>query len=428
MTATQKTALLAAGKRREFWLVGPEYTDSEKEFRVIYNILKRLKVPFDKPGTYYDALGGNMHISCFDGTFQVHAKSAKHPDTLIGEGLSGVILCEAAKLKSRVWFKFIRPTLADYKGWALFSSTPEGKNWFYELWAMGQNPQYPDWASWKCPSWVNDRVFPAGGSWEAVERLREHMRQHGIVDDAFCEAIGLDPEIAAMAVDLTDEAFNQEVGADFSEFVGRVFKEWDEEVHVKDIGFQPGWDTYACTDYGFTNPFVWLLLQVDPHKRYVNVLDEYYEYGVTPEEAAEEIKVRGLAPAGTRLFYPDPASPGDSKMLSEKLKIGIGRGTGGERKDRYRAIRNLLKPWSGGIVLPVEHPEARPRILVSRRCPNLIREMDAFRYPEKRRDDANNPEEPLKKDDHTPEALSRFVAGHLGTPRRAARQSIAKVG
>ena len=60
---TQKEQLKDDRKRREFWIVGPNYTDSEKEFRVLYNQLTRLEVPFDKPGTYNDPIGGNMHIS-----------------------------------------------------------------------------------------------------------------------------------------------------------------------------------------------------------------------------------------------------------------------------------------------------------------------------------------------------------------------------
>ena len=91
--------LARAGKRREFWIVGPEYSDAEKEFRVVYDQLKKLEVPFDRPGTYNDPIGGSLHISLWEGAFQVHGKSAKYPDTLVGEALSGVILSEAAKLK-----------------------------------------------------------------------------------------------------------------------------------------------------------------------------------------------------------------------------------------------------------------------------------------------------------------------------------------
>src|SRR5680860_1004014 len=45
-------------KRAEYWIVGPGYTDAEKEFRVLYAALKRVGAEFDHPGTYYDSIGG----------------------------------------------------------------------------------------------------------------------------------------------------------------------------------------------------------------------------------------------------------------------------------------------------------------------------------------------------------------------------------
>lgn len=191
------------GKRMEYWIVGPNYTDAEKEFRVVYNDLKKLEFDFDKPGTYYDAVGGNMHISLFGGRYLVHGKSAAHPESLVGEGLHGVILAEAAKLKPAIWTKYIRPMMADYRGWGLMTSTPEGKNWFYEAWKRGQDPADTAWWSIKMPSWSNNILFPEGR---------------------------FDPEILDMSADMTEEKFNQEIGAEFTEFVGRVYKQFDEEV------------------------------------------------------------------------------------------------------------------------------------------------------------------------------------------------------
>jgi len=160
VTYTMLNELRDASKRREFWIVGPEYSDSEKEFRVVYNDLGRLQFAFDHPGTYNNPESSDMHVNLFDGCSQVHAMSAKYPGTLVGEGLDGVIMAEAAKMKQLVWTKYIRPTLADTHGWSMFNSTPEGKNWFYELWQRGQDPNVKDWQSWRMPSWINDILFP----------------------------------------------------------------------------------------------------------------------------------------------------------------------------------------------------------------------------------------------------------------------------
>lgn len=380
----QLSKLSKNGRRKEFWIVGPEYSDAEKEFRVVYNDLEQMGVPFDHPGTYNDAIAGNMHISLWDGRFQIHCKSAKYPKSLVGESLDGVILVEAAKLKANIWTKFLRPMLADYRGWALMTSTPEGKNWFYEAWQRGQQGA-EGWWSIRMPSWTNTIVFPEG-------------RQ--------------DPEIISMKEDLGDEMFNQEVAALFTEFTGRVFKDFDEEVHCRPLKYNPDWETTAAVDYGFTNPNVWLLIQIDPWDN-VYVLDEFYERGFTADEFAEEVAKRGLCPPKMRKFYPDPASPGDTKIMERKLRIKAGTGTGGELTTRINLIRKWLR--TGPTYLEPGDENRLPKLFIdSRRCPNLVREMQDYRYPENKSEIRDNSELPVKKDDHTPEALGRMMVSRFG--------------
>lgn len=416
------------GKRREFWIVGPSYTDAEKEFRVMWNRLEKmgLKPYFDRPGSYNNPQVGDMQLSLWGGRFMVQAKSEKHPDSLVGEGLSGAILAEAAKLKERTWNKLIRPTLADFGGWSLMTSTPEGKNWFYDMWRRGQDPTRPDWDSFRMPSWVNPFVYPAGASDDAILLLRRAIKDREVVDLSLFNRLGIDPEIGELAADLTEEAFNQEIAADFTEFVGRVFKGFDEDVHVGDYTYNPEWQTYAASDAGFTNPAVWLLLQVDPFNERVVVLDEVYQPGLTADEFAELVRTKGLAPSSVIKFYPDPADPAFSKTLSDKLKIPIGKGTGGELRHRIDAIRTWLKIHNDH--LPDGHEERFPKLVFDRKCEKTIADMLNYRYPEKRKQqhDTNAPENPLKKDDHGPEALGRFFAGHFGTTTKRRRSRASK--
>ena len=390
------------GHRMEYWIIGPEYSDSEKEFRVLYNDLKKLEFDFDHPGTYYDANGGNMHISLFGGRYQVHAKSAKYPTSLTGEALYGAIFAEAAKLKPIIWSKFIRPMLADYRGWALLTSTPEGKNWFYEAWQRGQQDD-PEWWSIRMPSWANDILFPLG-------------RQ--------------DPEIASMAHGMSEEKFKQEIGAEFTEFVGRVFKQFDEETHVGIHSYDPRWPLYLAADFGFTNPAVILFIQVDIWDN-VWVLGEYYQRNKTSEEIAREVADDprlGPLLRKAKLLYPDPEDPGDAKTLSNKWKVPLGHGTGGPLKDRIDLIRRWLKVPFNLEHLPDDHEEKLPKQNFDFSCVNTIREMQDYRYPENTTELQNDRENPLKKDDHAPEALGRFFGGHFGhtLDKRIARQRTAK--
>lgn len=389
------------GRRHEYWIVGPTYGDSEKEFRKLYNDIIKLEMPMDHPGTYYSETSGYNQLSLFGGRFLVTTKSAERPDLLIGEGLQGLVAAEAAKLKPTVWTKSLRPTLADYANdpvmpsWAALTSTPEGKNWFYDLYSRGQStlPEDLQWWSMRFPSWANDILFPLGR---------------------------LDPEIIDMARDMSAEKFKQEIEADFTEFVGQVFKDFELETHVGDYPFNPALPTFIAQDFGWSNPTVALFLQVDVFNT-VTVVGEYYRTHRTAEESAADVwedpKLGPMARAALQL-YPDPASPGANSTHASKWQVQNMGDTGGALQDRLELIRRWLKPQP--LELPDGHPDKLPKLRIDRGCPNTTREMQDYRYPENKREvDQNAKENPLKVDDHTPEALGRFFAGYFGKTEAA---------
>jgi len=372
------------GKQRIFWIGGPDYSDTEKEFRVVYNDLKKLEMPFDKPGTYNAPWAGDMRISLWDGRFLIETKSAKYPDSFDGEGLAGAMLVEAAKLHEYIFEKYIRPALSDERGWSFLSSTPEGKNWFYKYWRRGQDPTYTEWASWRKPSWKNIITYPGGRR---------------------------DPEILSMEHDMSKERFGQQIAADFTDFVGRVFKDFDEEIHVKDVKYDPDLPLIGACDYGWQNPFVWLAIQYDVWAN-VYVIGEYREVHKDIEDVARDLVNWPLA-SDARRFFPDPSEPGDTNVLMRHLRIPAMPNTGGELKWRLEAIRKGLK------LQPEDAPYERrqPKLYIDRKCKGLIRDMLDYRYAESKEESVRaNPEEPLDKDNDGPEALGRFYIGHFGSP------------
>jgi len=73
-----------------------------------------------------------------DGGIRVDFFSGERPELLVGRGYHGVWLEEAARIKPAVWRDNLRPALSDHSGWALFTTTPLGRNWFWEeIWARG---------------------------------------------------------------------------------------------------------------------------------------------------------------------------------------------------------------------------------------------------------------------------------------------------
>ena len=82
-------------------------------------------------------------------------------DNLRGQKFHWVIIDEAAFIidLEAAWQNAIRPTLTDYRGRALFVSTPRGiKNFFTQLYNRGKDPMHPDWSSYKYTTYDNPYI------------------------------------------------------------------------------------------------------------------------------------------------------------------------------------------------------------------------------------------------------------------------------
>jgi predicted phage terminase large subunit-like protein len=74
--------------------------------------------------------------------------------------LTYAVLDEVADIKPEAWEQVIRASLSDKKGRAIFIGTPKGRNWFYDLFKMGQEEADPDWKSWHFTTQDNPLIDP----------------------------------------------------------------------------------------------------------------------------------------------------------------------------------------------------------------------------------------------------------------------------
>ncbi len=81
-------------------------------------------------------------------------------DAMRGLKFHLVIIDEASYISNLQdgWNNSIRPTLTDYKGKAIFLSTPKGKNFFYSLFIKHDEP---DWESFKFTTYDNPFIDPS---------------------------------------------------------------------------------------------------------------------------------------------------------------------------------------------------------------------------------------------------------------------------
>lgn len=101
------------------------------------------------------------------GPSRVFFLSSDNPDSIRGFGFRGIVVDEAAYVPVAVWHYALRPTLAQTLGWAVFISTPSGRNWFYDMFTRGLTGE-AGFASFAFPSSVSP-YFPAE-EWEEARR------------------------------------------------------------------------------------------------------------------------------------------------------------------------------------------------------------------------------------------------------------------
>jgi hypothetical protein len=334
---------------RRFWIIGPTYDLGEKEFRVVWDDLmvkkglaadKRIKKSYSKAQ-------GNMFIE-FPWHTRLEVRSADHPSNLVGEALDGAIISEAAKQKEDTWKRYIRPALSDKRGFATFPTTPEGFNWLYDLWQLGQDPDEKLYESWCFPSWANTAIYPQGFN---------------------------DPEIQDMYRTTSTEWFDQEIGAKFTSFVGKIYAEFDETRHVQKLDFNPLWPNYLAIDWGFTNPSAWIEFQVTPNDE-VRIWREHYQSGWTVSRHCEYMKTREQ-PSGYHLdlAFGDSADPAAAADVSNFL---VGCWTDPMAKDNWRQGTDLVKSFLRNR----DGDGTEPRFFVDHKCKHVIKEFNNYRSKE----------------------------------------------
>jgi PBSX family phage terminase large subunit len=291
------------------------------------------------------------------GTARISFRGWESIETLRGQRYDFIVIDEVAMMRDfwLQWQEVIRPTLTDSKGECLFISTPKGFNHFYDLYNLeGENDQYK---SFHFTSYDNTHIPKE--------------------------------EIDEAKLELTEDSFAQEYMADFRKQEGLVYKEFSRDRHVFDELPTKRWaDTLVGLDFGYNHPAAVLTIQKDVDGSYW-VTDEWYKTGKTDAQIAEY-----AASVDANKYYPDPASPGGIKELTNKglnvIEVVKGKGSVLQGIDRVRQMF------------------MQNRLHISNKCINLISELETYHY-EDTRANKTHAENPAKEGDDACDALRYAV-------------------
>lgn len=385
------------------WLVAPEYDQARKEFGYLLEAIESDEIRRDW-GPMIDAgrianrpKHGDMEILLRwqDAAESfVRVKSAKMPTSLLSEELDAVCLVEASQIPERIWSRYLQMRLTTRRGIALLPSSPDGVGWFQALHDVGLAGR-PGHFTINADSRTNPTI--------------------DLDEVAFWTSRDM----------MSDEDFDEQVRGRPTPRHGRILKEFSRAIHVdpwQDDWPPEGAELVRGFDFGFSNPtaVVWIARAGETFYLY----RELYRARMVANDVVREIaRIEGWdldesddvsrLVGSPRREKMDLASVADSAAASERAELAArGIRTRKAKKDVDAGIRTLSE------LLRVRS-DGRPRLFVSPRCPNWIREAETWQWGPGGR----------PKDDQSDHALdaSRYVL-HTIAPQHRARLEIREVG
>lgn len=365
--AIHETFKRAIQKKGRYWIVSPTYKQSKNIYwRSLIN-----QLPLDDIKRNETEL-----IMTLPNSSLIELKGADQPDSLRGAGIEGVILDEYAFMKPDVWEEIIRPMLLDSKGWAIFISTPNGFNHFYDI--AEEAKLKPNWSYYHATTYDNPYIDE-----EELDGERAHT----------------DPD-----------TFAQEYLGEFKKVKGLVYPSFDRDIHVVSNDLVPTEGTrYAGIDFGYTNPTAALLAIVDYDNNWY-IYDEVYERGLTTQQATDTIKRHMKDDYFTGIVGDSAAAQEIANYATYGINVIPVNKTSDSIRTGIRLIQDRLAIQGNG----------KPKLFVASNCKSLISEFETYRYPEEK-EDKNVPEEPIKENDHAMDAL-RYMFIQYSQPEQRVKK------
>ena len=347
------------------WWVAPDFPRAKIAWRMLTKLIVGI------PGVR--VLKGEGMILFPTGGF-IQIKSAVNPDSLRGEGLHLVVIDECADVAEEAWIDSLRPALTDHRGSALFIGTPKGRNWFHGLFQRAKT--LGGWAAFQMPTSTNPFISRA--------------------------------ELIVAEIELPKRTWDQEYLAKFVTFEGRVYEMFDPDGPWVFTGYIKSdyKEHFGGIDFGYRNPTS-MVVGGERTDGELDIVDEVYEKRLSNPEVIDNAK-RLQDQYDIRMWWADPSSPAMIEELqSAGLPIeGCPRSSGGQESVVQWEVRLV-----SGLLEETRDGRPAPALRIRDTCSMAIKEHDGYRYPKKAREDSPEKEVPLKKNDHSCNAVQYMVHG-----------------
>jgi phage terminase large subunit len=267
-----------------YWHCLPEYAQARKAIWTSVNAhtgQRRIDEAF--PKHWRESTNeGEMFIRFRNGSTWQLIGSDRY-NNLVGSGVRGVVFSEWAIANPSAW-GYIRPIIEENGGWALFITTPRGRNHAYAMFEMAK--RNPHWFAHYAPITATEAL-----SYEQLEESRTEL-------------------ITLYGRDLGIAQYEQEYlcnwnAAILGAFYALEMRELKEQNRVRiDVEPEPGYPIHTAWDLGVRDSTAIWWFQPLPQPR---ILDYYAAHGHSVDHYAKEVLGRKWDRKGAVDFVPHDA-------------------------------------------------------------------------------------------------------------------------
>lgn len=282
--------------------------------------------------------------------------SGEEPDSLRGSSIDFLVMDECAFLKKKA-FDTVYPATTDKycKGEILLISSPDGYNWFYDLFAQYENGEDEDWECFHYTTMDGGNVTP-----EEIEKAKKTMSL---------------------------KEFKKEYLASFETMSDRVYENYEKDDNdIPETEIDDTWgegDIHVGMDFN-VKPMTAAISMIDNDNELgerINFFDEIVTEGFANTQVMCN-KIKAKYPKATVFVYPDPtgrkhqtsAEVGvtDFSILKDNGFIVCAPRGPYSSKDKWNTMNTGLKNAKGEIHVRVS----------KKRCPHLVKALDGYCYKE----------------------------------------------
>lgn len=241
--------------------VAPTYTQAKD---IAWGYLKHYSAPI--PGIKTSE--SELWVEYPNGA-RIRLYGADNFDRMRGLYNDGVTVDEPAQMDPRAWPEVIRPTLSDYKGWASFIGTPQGRDWFYKIDREEDGSESADWFRLTLLATETGIISP-----EELESIKASQSEEQFAQEFLCSF---------------DAAV---VGA----FYGKLMSQAEADKRITGVPYEPTAPVWTAWDLGIRDSTaIWFAQVVG---REVHLIDYYEASGVDLGHYVREISNRNYNYAG----------------------------------------------------------------------------------------------------------------------------------